>query len=108
MIETIVQIAMGTVLICGAMAIGVSLLKMHRAPNTAQLGDLITSTNKKGRVYLDPRKCFEAGAFLTATWILIFITSAGKFSFEAFGLYMAVYTGARWLRDREKRLGATK
>ena len=104
MIEVIVQIVMSTVLLCAALGIGVSLIRVHRDANRPDLLDLITSTDKTGKVRFDSRKCFEAGAFLTSTWILVFITSAGKFSFEAFGLYMATYTAARFLRDREQRL----
>ena len=104
MIEIVVQIVMSTILICGALGIGVSLLKMHRAKDQPTLSDLITATDKRGTVRLDARKCFEAGAFLTSTWVLVYITSANKFSYEAFGLYLATWTAARWLRDREKRM----
>lgn len=104
MIEIIVQIVMSAVLLCAAIGIGISLLRVHNDANKPDLLDLITSTDKSGRVRFDSRKCFEAGAFLTATWILVFITSAGKFNEAAFGLYMATYTAARFLRDREQRL----
>ena len=104
MIEMIIQIVMGMILLVSGALIGVSLIRMHRDSSLPNLMDLITATDKQGIVRLDSRKCFEAGAFLTSTWIMVFITAAGKFSFEAFGLYMATYTAARFLRDREKRL----
>ena len=100
----IFQIAMGTVLICGTIAIGVSLLRMHKAKNLPSMVDLITSTNKKGRVYTDPRKCFEVGSFCLSTWIMVFLTLGKGMTIEFFTVYMGVWTGARWLRDREKRL----
>ena len=106
MIEVIVQIVMSTVLLCACIGIGISLLRMHRDQNAPNLTDLITSTDKTGKVRFDARKCFEAGAFLTSTWILVFITSSGKFNEAAFGLYMATYTAARFLRDREQRLSS--
>lgn len=104
MIELVVQIAMSTVLICATIAIGVSLLKMHRAQGTPSLNDLITSTNKKGRVFLDPRKCFEAGSFCLSTWVMVYITLAKGMTIEFFTVYLGVWTTARYLRDREKRL----
>ena len=106
MIEVIVQVAMGAVLIFGTIAIGLSLLRMHRDQNMPSLMDIVSSTDKKGRVRLDARKCFEAGAFLTSTWVIIFITAAQKFSFEAFSAYLAAWVASRWLRDREQRLGS--
>ena len=106
MIEYVIQIAMSTVLICGTIAIGVSLLRMHRASNTAQLGDLITSTNKKGRVFLDSRKCFEAGSFCLSTWVMVYITLGKGMTVDFFTAYLLCWTAARALRDREKRLSA--
>lgn len=104
MIEIIVQVVLSMVLLLGGTFIGVTMIRMHRREDLPSMFDLITATDRQGRVRLDARKCFEAGAFLTSTWVIIFITAAGKFSFEAFGLYMATWTAARWLRDREKRL----
>lgn len=106
MIEAIVQIAMGTILLCGTIAIGVSLLKMHRDPNAPNLKDLITATDKGGQVRLDARKCFEAGCFLTSTWGFVYLVTANRFTEWYFSMYMLSWVGARYLRDREKRLGA--
>lgn len=106
MIDAVIQVAMSIVLIAGSATIAVSLYRMHINPDAPNLMDLITATDRTGRVRVDSRKCFEAAAFLTSTWVMVFITAAGKFSFEAFGLYMATYTAARFLRDREKRMAA--
>ena len=104
MIDTIIQIVMSTVLICGCIAIGISLIHMHRDKNSPNLSDLITSTDKQKKVRLDPRKCFEAGAFLSSTWAFIFLTSSGRLTEFFFVGYMGVWTAARSMRDREQRL----
>ena len=106
MIDLIVQIAMGTVLICGTIAIGISLLQMHRSKDRPELFDLITSTDKKGRVRLDSRKCFEAGAFLASTWAFVFLTAQGKLTETYLTVYMGAWVVARTMRDREQRLSA--
>ena len=108
MIEIIVQIVMSMILLVGGVIIGVTMIRMHRDKSLPSLFDLLTSTDRTGTVRLDARKCFEAGAFVPSTWIVIFITAAGKFNEMAFGLYMATYTAARFLRDREKRLANGK
>ena len=107
MIDIIVQVAMGTILICGAAAIGVSLLKMHKDPTAPNLRDLITSTDREGRVRIDARKCFEAGCFLSSTWAFVFLTANGKLTEVFFAGYMGAWVGARFLRDREKRMRVT-
>ena len=104
MIEIIVQVVMSMILLVGGVIVGVTLIRMHRDSSLPSLFDLLTATDRTGRVRLDARKCFEVGAFVTSTWIMVFITAAGKFNEMAFGLYMATYTAARFLRDREKRL----
>ena len=108
MIEAIVQIVMSTVLLCAAIGIGVSLLRMHRDHTLPSLTDLITATDKKGKVRLDARKCFEAGCFLTSTWGFVYLVSANRFTEFYFVGYMASWVGARYLRDREKRLTVAK
>lgn len=69
--------------------------------------DYITSTGKDGKVRFDPRKTWEAGAFIVST---------GAFGWMAFKLqltefyfigYMGAWVGARFLRDREQRLNKT-
>ena len=107
MIEVIIQIVMSTVLLCACIGIGVSLLKMHRDPAQPNLTDLITSTDKTGKVRYDARKCFEAGAFLTSTWGFVFLTASFKLTEFFFIGYMSAWVGARFLRDREQRLSKT-
>ena len=105
MVEIIIQIVMSMILLIGGVTIGVSLLRMHRDPDAPNLMDLITSTDRTGRTRLDPRKCFEAGAFLSSTWAFVFLTASGKLTEFFFIGYMSAWVGARFLRDREQRLG---
>jgi len=107
-IDTVVQIAMSAVLICGAIAIGVSLIRMHRNPDAPSLSDLITATDKKGKKRLDARKCFEAGSFALTTWVMIYITLGKGMTIEFFTVFLGVWTTARFLRDREQRLSREK
>lgn len=104
MIDVIVQIVMGTVLICGAIGIGYSLLTMHKDKRLPNLTDLLTSTDRKGKVRFDARKCFEAGAFLASTWAFIFLTAQGKLTETYLTVYMGAWVVARTMRDREQRL----
>ena len=104
MIDFIVQIVMSMVLLIFGVAVGISLLRMHGDPKQPTLLDLITATDKKGKTRLDARKCFEAGSFLLSTWVIVFLTSSGKLTYEFFVVYLGVWTTARYLRDREKRL----
>lgn len=65
--------------------------------------DLVTST-REGVVRFDPRKTWEAGAFLVSTWAFVHLTLANNLN-EIFLLaYMGTWVGARFLRDREQRL----
>lgn len=104
MLDTVVQIVMATVLICGAIAVGVSLIRLNRDPSEPSLSDLITATDRKGKKRLDARKCFEAGSFCLATWIMVYLTLGKGMTIDFFTVYLGVWTAARYLRDREKRL----
>ena len=106
MVDMIIQLVMSAVLLAGGVTIAVTLLRMHRDPQQPNLLDLITSTDRTGRARLDPRKCFEAGAFLTSTWGFVFLTASGKLTEFYFIGYMGAWVGARFLRDREQRLGS--
>lgn len=108
MIDYVVQIAMSTILICGTIAIGVSLIKMHRSQTEPSLSDLITATDKVGQKRFDARKCFEAGSFALSTWIMVYLTLGKGMTIEFFGVYLGVWTTARFLRDREQRLSGQK
>ena len=66
--------------------------------------DYVTSTDRQGRTRFDPRKSFEFGAFWCSTvWgsILVYKDSMTEWFFIG---YMAAWTAARYLRDREQRL----
>lgn len=66
--------------------------------------DYVTSTDKHGKVRFDPRKSFEWGSYwVSTTWGSVLLYQ-GKFTEWFFVGYMAVWTGARYLRDREQRL----
>lgn len=104
MTELIIQAVMSMVLLIGGAIVGVTMIRMHRDRNMPSMFDLITATDRYRKVRLDARKCFEAGSFLLSTWIMVFLTSAGKLTVEYFVAYLSVWTAARWLRDREKRL----
>lgn len=68
--------------------------------------DYVTSTAKDGKVRFDPRKSFEFGSFwISTTWGFILIFQ-NKFSEWFFVGYMAAWTVARFLRDREQRLSS--
>lgn len=90
----------------GLLAILAGLLtwRLNRQDNGLDFSDLITSTDRKGRVRVDARKCFELGAFLTSTAVFAFITVVDKLTEWFFVGYMTAWVGARWLRDRERRL----
>ena len=66
--------------------------------------DFLTATARDGKVRFDARKGFEAGAFLVSTWGFVFLILADRMSEFYFVGYLATWTAARFLRDREKRL----
>ena len=104
MIEAIIQIVMGTILLIGGIIVGVSLIRMHRNRSLPSLFDLVTATDKTGQIRLDARKCWEAGAFLSSTWAFVFLVAGGKLTEIYLTVYIGTWVGARFLRDREKRL----
>lgn len=104
MIDIIIQAIMGLILLVGGSLALVSLIRMHRNKDMPSLNDLITSTDRKGKVRLDPRKCFEAGAFLTTTWAFVFLTASGKLTEWFLTVYVGAWVIARTMRDREQRL----
>lgn len=65
--------------------------------------DYITST-KDGKVRFDPRKTWEAGAFLVSTAAFAWLAYHDKLTEWFFVGYMGTWVGARFLRDREQRL----
>lgn len=104
MIDVIIQVVMGMILLIGGTMIGISLIRIHRDKTKPSFLDLIT-TVRNGVQYFDARKCWEAGAFCVSTWAFVFLTASGKLTEFFFVGYMTTWVGARFLRDREKRLG---
>lgn len=102
------KMVMGAVFALLSILVAISLWRVHRDKKLPDLLDLLTATDKKGIVRFDARKCFEAGAFAVSTWGFVFITMEGKLTEFYFAGYMGAWVGARYLRDREKRLEATK
>lgn len=105
MIE-IPQIVMSTVLALLVLLAGISLARVQvsKRQDMPNLLDLLTATDKKGKTRYDARKCFECGAFAVSTWAFVYITTANRMTEWFFVGYMTAWVGARWLRDREKRL----
>lgn len=66
--------------------------------------DYITSTAKDGKVRFDPRKTWEAGAFLASCWGFVYLTLHDKLTEFYFIGFMGAWAAARYLRDREQRL----
>ena len=85
----------------------VSLYRVHKdkSAGSPNLLDLLTATDKKDNVRFDARKCWEAGAFFTSSWVFIYLTITGKLTEWFFIGYMAAWVVARAMRDREHRLG---
>ena len=105
---TIPAAAMMVILALLCILAGYSLYKVDADEKKPTLLDLLTSTDKKGIQRFDARKCFEAGAFGVSTWGFVFITLADKMTEFYMLSYMGAWVGARFLRDREKRLELTK
>lgn len=65
--------------------------------------DYITSS-RDGQVRFDPRKTWEAGAFVVSTFAFAWLSYKGQLTEFFFVGYMTTWVGARYLRDREQRL----
>lgn len=65
--------------------------------------DYVTSS-KGAVVHFDPRKTWEAGAFLVSTAAFAWLAYSDKLTEWFFIGYMGTWVGARFLRDREQRL----
>lgn len=82
----------------------VSLYRVHRDPAGPSLLDLLTATDRAGKVRFDARKCFEAGAWCVSTWAFVYLVIASRLTEWFYVGYLGTWVTARWLRDREKRL----
>jgi len=99
------SLLMAGVLLVGIAVLIVVMVRIQIDETRPDLMDLLTSTDKTGKVRFDARKCWEAGAFVTSTWGFVFVMVDGKMTEWFFGGYMATWVMARALRDREQRLG---
>lgn len=100
----VVRISMGLLLVGILLLAGWSLWKVNKNETLPNLIDLLTSTDKAGKVRFDARKCWEAGAFAVSTWGFVYVTLSGHLTEWYFGGYMGAWVLARTLRDREQRL----
>lgn len=78
------------------------LYRGHRS-GAVNLWDVIRTT-KDGHQYVDPRKLFEAGAFVVTTVAFSHMTIQGKLNEWFVITYLGAFVTARYLRDREQRL----
>jgi hypothetical protein len=85
---------------------GISLWKVNRDPNGPDLLDILTATDRGGHVRFDPRKCFEAGAFVASTWSFVYLTLSHQLTEWFLAAYLGAWVFARTMRDREQRLNA--
>ena len=81
----------------------VCLYRGHRSKDV-NLWDVITSTDKTGKVRTDARKLFEAGAFTVMTIAFSYQAILGKLTEWYAAIYVGAFVTAKWLRDREQRL----
>lgn len=79
------------------------LYRGHRGGNV-DLWDVIKATGKDGKVHTDPRKLFEAGAFVVSTVGFSHMVIQGKLTEWFVMFYLAAWVTAKTLRDREQRL----
>lgn len=75
----------------------------HRT-GKVNLWDCVRSTDRHGVERTDPRKLFEAGAFVVMTLGFAFLVLADKLTEVYAALYVGAWVAARSLRDREQRL----
>ncbi|SRR5258708_16886717 len=74
--------------------------------------ELVTSTDKEGKVRTDPRKMFECGAFVVMTIAFSYLTIVGKMTEFYATIYVGAFVAARTLRDiaqlKDKAIEMTK
>jgi len=95
---------MGAVMVVLVAIAAISLWRVQRDPKKPDLLDLLTSTDKAGKVRFDSRKCFEAGAFATSTWAFVHLTLTHQLTEWFLAAYIGAWVFARTMRDREQRL----
>jgi cytochrome oxidase assembly protein ShyY1 len=97
-------VVMGAVMVVLVAIAAIGLWRVQRDPKKPDLLDLLTSTDKTGKVRFDSRKCFEAGAFATSTWAFVHLTLTHQLTEWFLAAYIGAWVFARTMRDREKRL----
>jgi hypothetical protein len=98
------SLAMGAVMVALVAIAAISLWLVQRDPKQPDLLDLLTSTDKTGKLRFDSRKCFEAGAFATSTWAFVHLTLTHQLTEWFLAAYIGAWVFARTMRDREQRL----
>jgi hypothetical protein len=68
------RIAMAAVLLVFVLLASWALWKVNRDPKAPDLLDLLTSMDRRNKLRFDSRKCFEAGAFRTSSWVFVYLT----------------------------------
>lgn len=86
-----------------------AILCLWRGQRTGKidLWDMVKTTktvNGQERVFTDPRKLFEVGAFVVFTCAFSYKVIQGKLDTDFAFLYIGAFVTARALRDREQRL----
>ena len=100
------ELSMGIAFLLFVVMIVGALWRVHRdkSADKPSLLDLLTATDKEGKVRFDARKSFEAGAFFLSSWALVYLVVTKGLTEWFFIGYMAAWVVARSLRDREHRL----
>ena len=100
------EVGMGLAFVVFVLFILGSLWRVHRdkSSDKPSLLDLLTATDKAGKVRFDARKCYEAGAFFASSWAFVYLVVTKGLTEWFFIGYMASWVTARFLRDREQRL----
>ena len=82
------------------------VLCLYRGQRTGKidLWDCVRSTSKEGKVFTDPRKLFEAGAFVVMTVGFAYLVVQDKLTEFYAAIYITAFVAAKSLRDREQRL----
>lgn len=78
------------------------LARGHRL-NEINLWDMVRVA-KDGKTFTDARKLFEVGSFAVSAVTFAYWAVIDRLSEWYVLLFMATWTGARYLRDREQRL----
>lgn len=84
------------------LVVALCLYRGHRDEHI-NLWDCIRA-GKDGQTFTDPRKLYEAGAFVVMTIGFAYLTLLDKMTEVYAAIYVGAWVAARSLRDREQRL----